>query len=254
MENPTVQTPEQEELQKKLTELEELKSVLVQKELELINLRSEINAFQNQYLRTIGVRLVEIDELDAKIAEKLAKKYPGDVKVTEEAETARVKANETRRTASYTEDDKKQPLKFLPSNELKKLYYDVAKQIHPDLSKNEFDKEKREELMKRANEAFRNNDEKTLSDILSEWVVSPENIEGEGIGIELVRLIRQIKDVKKRVLNIENELNIIITFDLYKLMVKADDSKITGYDLIEKMSSELDKQILEKRKYLFSLG
>lgn len=49
-------SPEEEELARKRDELSRLQSILVDRELELADLRAELSAFESLYLRTVGVR------------------------------------------------------------------------------------------------------------------------------------------------------------------------------------------------------
>ncbi len=63
MENSIVHklTPEQEELEKKKIELSELEKELADRELDLATFQGELNAFEREYFRVIGVRYTELD-------------------------------------------------------------------------------------------------------------------------------------------------------------------------------------------------
>jgi hypothetical protein len=63
-------SPEADELEKKRVELAELESQLADRELELAALRLEFSIFQKDYLRTVGRRYAELDEIEAKLAEQ----------------------------------------------------------------------------------------------------------------------------------------------------------------------------------------
>ena len=51
-------SPEEEELEHKRVELEQLQSELAESELELATLRSELVAFERRYLEVVGSRVV----------------------------------------------------------------------------------------------------------------------------------------------------------------------------------------------------
>ena len=57
------QTPEEQELHRKLFELADLEEELAQRELDLATLKAELNAFEISYLRIVGVRIAELDEI-----------------------------------------------------------------------------------------------------------------------------------------------------------------------------------------------
>ena len=124
------QTPEEIELHKKLAELAALEAELAQRELDLATLQAELRAFENRYLRIVGVRYTKLDEIEAQIAEALARLNPKDNKAKERAEQARYQAQESAHATGNIQEQK-EPLRFKPSENLKKLYREVAKSIHP---------------------------------------------------------------------------------------------------------------------------
>jgi hypothetical protein len=71
-------TPEERELAKKLAELTALEIELAQRELDLHTLQAEVHAFEAQYLDIIGTRYATLDDLEAQVAEALARATPHD--------------------------------------------------------------------------------------------------------------------------------------------------------------------------------
>jgi hypothetical protein len=61
--------PEETELLRKREELAALRATLAGMELELIDLRSQLAAFEGRYLRQVGTLYAELDEWKAKIWE-----------------------------------------------------------------------------------------------------------------------------------------------------------------------------------------
>jgi chromosome segregation ATPase len=70
------QRPEDAELSRKQSELGELQSRLADLELQLITLRLELGEFENLYHKKVGSLYAELDELEAQIAERQAKREP----------------------------------------------------------------------------------------------------------------------------------------------------------------------------------
>src|SRR3970282_2778505 len=104
---------------------------LAQRELDLATLQAELRTFERRYLRIVGVRYTKLDEIEAQIAEALARLNPKDNKAKEKAEQARYQAQESAHATGNIQDQK-ESLKFKPSENLKKLYREVAKYIHTD--------------------------------------------------------------------------------------------------------------------------
>jgi hypothetical protein len=210
------ETPEEKELNKKKSELEALEVELAHRELDLATLKAELNVFENRYLRIVGVRYAELDEIEAQIAEALARLNPEDHKAQQRAKEARAQAQESAATTGDVQA-KQETIKFKPSENLKKLYREVAKLIHPELATDEEDRIRRQLLMAEANRAFEDRDEERLKAILREWEESPESVKREGTGVELVRIIRKVAQVEERLRSIEIEINELRESDLYKL-------------------------------------
>src|SRR3990172_5241544 len=247
------QTPEEKELHKKLSELATLEAELTQHELDLATIQGELRAFENRYLRVIGVRYAELDKIEAQIAEALARLNPKDNKAKERAEKARYQAQESAHATGNIQEQK-ESLKFKPSENLKKLYREVAKSIHPDLSTDEEERARRQQLMAEANRAYEEGDEERLEAILRKWESSPESVKGEGTGTDLVRAIRKIAQVEERLRAIEVEINQLKKSDLYKLKAKAEETEKEGRDLLADMAKQLDEQNADALKRLAEIN
>lgn len=247
------QTPEEKELHKKLSELAALEVELAQRELDLATLQAELRTFENRYLRIVGVRYTKLDEIEAQIAEALARLNPKDSKAKKQAAEARTKAQESTQTTDNIQEPKQQN-QFKPSESLKKLYREVAKRIHPDLATDEEERTRRQHLMAEANRAYKEGDEERLEAILREWESSPESVKGEGTGTDLVRAIRKIAQVEERLRTIEVEIVQLKESDLYKLKTKVEEAEKEGRDLLADMAKQLGKQISDAHKRLTEIN
>jgi len=215
------QTPEEQELEKKLAELAALEIELAVRELDLATNLAELHAFEREYLRIVGSRYTEIDRLEAQIAEYMA----------------------------YLESAKD----FKPSESLKKLYRQVAKLIHPDLATDDKERVRRQNLMVEANLAYENEDEERLQAILHSWETSPESIQGEGVVARLIRTIRQIAQSQKRLKAIHEEIEALEQTDLYQLRNQVITAQEAGHDLLAEMALQLDEQIITVKEKLKEL-
>jgi len=247
------QTPEERELAKKLEELSSLQIRLVQQELDLATLQAELNAFERRYLRIIGIRYAELDEIEAKIAETLSRVSLKNHQAQERAYQTRVRADELAHTSKIVKEPTIRGDKFKPSEALKKLYREVAKCIHPDLATDENDRIRRERFMAEVNQAYEAGDEKRLREILHEWESSPEAIRGDGVGAELIRVIRKISQVEGRLLTIETAITQLQSSALFQLQTEVEEAEVERRDLLAEMASRLDQQMGEAKAHLASL-
>ena len=247
-----MQSPEERELSRKLYELSELQTELAQRELDLATLQAELHTFEARYIRVVGVCYAELDEIKAKIAEAEARLKPKDDNIQEEAAQARAQAQASAQATGIAQEPREE--KFTPSENLKKLYRQVAKCIHPDLATYEKDRIRRQHLMADANRAYEECDEAKLRAILAEWENSPESVKGEGTAAELVRVIRKIAQAENRLRSIEREIAQLAESDLYTLKTKAEKAEDEGRDLLAEMALRVGKRVALASKRLTEIN
>lgn len=245
--------PEEQELNKKRVELTILEAKLAQHELDLATLQAELRIFEARYLRNVGIRYAELDEIEAQIAETQAHLNPSNKEAQTRAKQARSQAQESAH-AAVTAKEREQRDRFKPSEKLKKLYREIARRIHPDLATDEEDRIRRHKIMAEVNCSYENGNEDRLEIIIREWENSPESVQGDGIGAELIRIIRKIAQVEERLRMIKSEFRQLIQSDLYKLMRKVEDADREGRDLLAEMATKVEMQIAAARKRLADLS
>jgi hypothetical protein len=236
--------PEEEEILRKREELAAIRATLAELELELVDLRSQLAAFEGHYLRQVGVLYAELDDWKARIAELRARLAPS-VTGKEQAQQAREQARQTYEQAHGKAAETRD---FTPSDDLKRLYREVAKRIHPDLAKDSADRERRTRFMAEANRAYEVGDEEALRRILDEYQDGADAVEGEGIGAELIRVIRQISMARARVAAIEQELATLRQSEIARLKKQAEDREQAGGDLLAELAATIREQVERTRK------
>lgn len=246
-------TPEERELSKKREELSNLQGVLAQRELDLVTLLAELHAFERRYFRIVGVRYAELDEIEAQIAEHLSQASPQNKNMHARAGEARARADESARTSRTVQEARGRGEKFKPDDALKKVYREAAKRIHPDLGTDEEDRTRRQRVMAEINEAYEEGDETRVREILREWESSPDAIKGDGVAMELVRVIRKIAQVQARLTSIDATIDGLRSSDLYRLKEEVESAEVEERDLLADMAARLDQQLAEARKRLAGL-
>jgi len=230
--------PEEEEILRKRAELEAVKATLAERELELADLRGHLAGFEGRYLRQVGALYAELDEWKARIAELRAQRNPS-IAAKRRSDEAREQARQTHE-AAHGEASK--PPDFTPSPELKSLFREVAKRIHPDLAKDS-DRDLRTRLMAEANSAYEAGDVDALRRILDEYDDSADAVSGEGVGAELIRIIRQISQARKRIASIEQELAALRQSEIAQLEQDEEKAGNLGRDLLAELAAAAREQI-----------
>jgi hypothetical protein len=246
------QTPEERELAAKNAELAVLETQLAQRELDLATLQVELHAFEQRYLRIVGVKFAEIDDLEAQIAEVLNRRNPTDETARLRAANARAKATESAAAAGAIEP-LTHAIGFKASDDLKRLYREIAKRIHPDLATEDAERAKRNQLMAEVNRAYAACDEARLRAILDEWETSPDAVTGQGIGAELIRTLRKIHQVQARLATLENEIVKLTGSELAVLKARTESERLHGVDVLTQMVEQLDERLVQLRRKSDSL-
>ena len=241
-------SPEEEELQRKRGELASIRVALAERELELADLRVQLKAFEGLYLREVGVLYAELDDWDARTAE-LEARLESSASARERAARARKRANDTHEA---THGEASKAPNFQPSADLKNLFRDAAKRIHPDFAKDDADRERRTRFMAQANEAYSRGDTDALQQILDEYRESGDFVPGEGIGAELIRIIRQIAAAKTHIAAIEQELESLRASELAKLRQDIQAAEQQGRDLLAELATTVRGQ-LERAKHEYEI-
>jgi hypothetical protein len=151
-----------------LLDAESLRDRLAQIEEEHATLRSELAAFQSDYLRMVGVVDLQVQELEARILAIVAVRS-GAVEDQTAAEAAELRFRETTTAMSAIPAPAGPP----PSDDLKTLFRDAAKRMHPDLVADDAGREHAEAFMKRLNQSYKKGDAEAIGNLVRQWETSP---------------------------------------------------------------------------------
>jgi len=191
--------PEEQELERKRAELEEKQDSLADRELELATTRSRLIAFEQIYMEKVGRLYVELDELQSQLASLHSIRAPDNGKTAEAARQAREQAESSRAEYERRKETLGPPSEQKePTPELKSLYRQLAKQFHPDTTLDPQEKTRRSAIMAQINGAYERGDLKVLQTMSDELAISPEAVLGDGVGAELIRIIRKIAQIDRR--------------------------------------------------------
>ncbi|MHB9036476.1 MAG: J domain-containing protein [Armatimonadota bacterium] len=247
------QSPDEQELKKQQAELEKLEARLAQRELDLATLQAELHAFEVRYVRAVGVLYSELDEINAQIAEALARIHPERVEVQKRAEEARRHARETAEAVGAARKIPEEKDEFKPSDELKQIYRELAKQVHPDLASDDDDRARRNGMMAEVNQAYEDGDIDRLRKILHEWEISPEAIKGDTIEAQLARVMRKIDQIRERLIGIRVEIEGLTQSKIHELKIKVEKGEKLKRDILGEMAQRVHEYIQSSKKRLEKL-
>jgi phage terminase Nu1 subunit (DNA packaging protein) len=242
------QTPEEAELLRQREELACVRVTLAERELEVADLRTHLKTFEGRYLRQVGVLYAELDDWEARIAEREVALY--------DSETARERAREARQRADDTHEaaygEAYEAEEFEPSPDLKRLFRDVAKRIHPDFAKDAAEQDHCTRMMARANKAYGRGDAEALQRILDDFHETAESVSGEDSIAELLRIGRQIQHALRDIAAIEQEMRELPTSEIAQFQHDAEAAEREGRDLLAELAASLREKIADaKRRYEF---
>jgi len=220
-------------------EIDLLTQEVVDLELELATAQAEIADFSDRYHTLIGARIARLDAVQAELASRQLAANTDDIEAVRKADQTHERAWRSRQEHErFNERDHAAP--FRADADLKKLFRSVAQKIHPDRARNDADRAWRTQLMSEANRAYRANDRHALQEILSLWAEGSQPTgapTADATEYELAHL-------KRRIAEIEAELNRLFASRLYELFTAAGIARRAGRDLLLEMAERLDADIL----------
>lgn len=234
------ETPEERELTRKLFELGQLEEILADRELLWASLSAEICAFELRYGREVGALLAELDRVEAEIAEEMARLQPRDAQAAERARISRKRFEDSSRSAAAAAAS---TAPSEPDANLRGLYREVARQLHPDLAADDDSRAIRTRLMAEANRAYAAGDDDTLRALLRDWAGRPESIVEDSVAARLVRTIRKIDQVRGRLKRLVAEIAALQKTDAHELMQRAKEADEHGRDLLAELATKVRRDI-----------
>lgn len=255
------ENPEEEELRRKTEELAALENQLADLELEAAALLADSQAFLNTVTSAVGPKLLERDLLRAKLAEARLSQDPDNEEFVNQADTAREEARQAQQAfeaffgsfgASRSFDEFDSARRGRTSEEVKALYRNLVKLTHPDLTTNPEEKERRNRFMQEVNAAYAAGDQGRLEELARQWDASPDSIQGQGVGVDLVRTIRQISLVKDRIETVRAEIAEIHDSEDCLMLSEATAKGLAIY--ISDLEATLDAEIAQLNEELMSFS
>ncbi|SOD63230.1 hypothetical protein SAMN06297387_109173 [Streptomyces zhaozhouensis] len=161
-------------------------NALIEFEIAVETYRIEVENFSRLHEQRLGPLYARIEELDAQLAEAVAART-GDPEDQRRAREARAAVTPMPLVselfsgwldgegftpegyAMMTDQSVQPPPRVRPSEEARKLYRELARRCHPDLSTDPTERERRDAFLSRVNQAYARGDADELRALTEEW-------------------------------------------------------------------------------------
>jgi uncharacterized small protein (DUF1192 family) len=213
----------------------ELDTRLAQQSADVLRVKAELNTFKVTYRQQVGSLHEQLEQLELAIA---------DAELGELAKNAANRAGGPKQPGAAPAAERPEPLPRFTSDAVRKLFRDVARTIHPDLSRDEATRDRRHTLMIEANRAYALGDEELLRSILQAWEKSPEAVEGSDPEAMRLRLVRRAAELEEQLAALDADLAAMRESPLGKLKTTVDDAARKGKDLVRETVRQLKRDIM----------
>jgi len=247
--------PEDLELEQKRAELASLRARHAEATAVLQRLREEIAGFERSYQQTLGRRMAELERIEAEIA-RLSDCYADADGAPDETDDFfdRATYNSGKSFTDSGATGAKGRVWKSETKDIKALYREVAKAIHPDLAGAGPANLARHELMLKANRAYADDDSRTLQEILRNWRRhNPEQSTESDAGTELGRVLRQIAIESQALREVNAKVEQLRESYVCRFKLRVDEGLAAGSDLFADMVAAAEVNIAKALRRLAAL-
>jgi hypothetical protein len=228
-----------------MTGAEALRDRLADIEAEQAALEAELAVFEADYTRRVVTVLAQLHEAEARLLTLVADRS-GEPADADAAETAQGRARRTTGAAGAVPA----PPKPVPPPELKRLFRDAAKQMHPDVAASADARMHAEAFMKRLNHAYRAGDAEAMLDLVRQWGASPfANASPEPDAVAA----RAETGLQAAVAAARQRLEEVRASELAELMERAMAAAAEGRDFLAEVRAGAEEALAAARARLAAL-
>ncbi len=245
-------TMEEAELYRRRAELAVVRSALADREAELAALRAQLNSFEGRYIRQVGVLYIQLDEWEERIAElnspaAIPEAFAeAESEPPAEAETPRAETQQAETQQAETQQGVTRQAFF----DLKALFREVAKRIHPDFASDPQDELRRTHLMAQANDALRRDDADLLHRMLHGYDPSTDSGDLTSTAAALAHVLSQMEQAMADMALIEAEIEALAQSEMAELRERTVRAALHGQDLLAELAARVKGSIgIAMRRY-----
>ncbi len=250
-------TPQDAELFLRRARLAALRSQLAAREASLARLRNQLHSFEGRYIRQVGVLYVQLDEWHTRIAnlQVAAESMEDTERLLREAQQREAQNTPTGVPHLDSESGEPQDPNDPKPHDLKSLFREVAKRLHPDFATDPHDERRRNHLMAQANDALQRQDAALLLRMLNGYDPSTGFGEPTNLAAELARTLTQIIQIEADILAVDAALAELTQSQMADLQRRTALAAELGRDLLAELAAQVKGSIgLAMRRYELELG
>ncbi len=193
--------------------------------------REAIRVFETRWKPAVGRRYSELEELKEKIARARSL-------------IRLAKAGRLREPADETGPSPEAPQQvFRPEVELRKLFRELARRVHPDRAEDAEDRARRHELMAEASRAYRNKDHRRLQWLLEHWLATPRLAPGRDHDSQIARANQKIAWARYRIQEMNHLIAELHSSFLAEMRRECDAAASQGRNLVAEIRARVIRDI-----------
>ncbi len=241
--------------------IEEKRGRIVELTSDIHNLKAEVDSFQRHYHAYIGHYYLELDKVELEMKEYRLRLQLRKEKVNTEQIEMRVEScfrvNRARVTEKGNKEESQQlsemgKLPTAKAKHLQTLYRNLAKQYHPDKTRDIEEQELRKQLMPLINRAYREKDVQTL-ERLSLGRIDLTESSKEVFGEKRARLQAELRRLNRATSELQLEINRLKAGRIYQLKQQFETATESGGDILTTLGEELGQKLQASRARLARL-
>jgi hypothetical protein len=225
--DPNYFSPVELELREQIRRKDRLIESLLREQQYFSGEKQQAEEFRTYYLRIVGPAYVDLDDVNATVAEERARSNPGIKRLHEAAVAARQQADASAAEVAEVpllpdpeQLTKSAPPVLNPPDSLKTLYRKLVRMVHPDLASSESERTVRTEFLARATTAYERQDERALKNLLDDWVERIDSGKEKTDAQQLRQVSRTVQRLTGKVEDVQRERIFFENTDTYVLYRK----------------------------------
>jgi DNA repair exonuclease SbcCD ATPase subunit len=242
-------SPEEAELPQRRAELDALREELAERDQELARLRGQLHHFEGRYIRQVGVLYIQLDEWETRITRL---RVSGESMEDTERLLKEAMKKASSRPDGASESQPAEP-KVSATHDLRALFRELAKRIHPDFARDAADERHRTQLMAQANDALLRNDPDLLHRMLHGHDLPHDHTASPAA--ELARTHQLLEHLQTDLATLDAELRALRGSEMADLRSRTAEAALAGRDLLAELAAQVKGRIgIAMRRYELDLG